>query len=244
MGRRWTQWVVLCVVGLVACGSDGASSEPDAGNSGSGGGAGGTIGGSGAGVGGSGATGGTWGFGASSCPDAEPEVGSACSSVRGTCEFAGRECDCADELGTWVCWDPALCPSEQPAEQAGCDSVGMSCSFGPGASCSCTAAGWDCGGQFCPQVAPTVGEACQRARGDCSYDALVCDCVSSETWACWNPADCPMSPPDEGASCSNDGMRCSFGRGRCECSASEGWGCDRRVVRDDDAGVDDGDAGM
>jgi len=233
--------MLLCVVGMLACGSDSrASSGADAGGANMGG----SGAGSGAGAGGDRTAGGSSGSAFNRCPDAEPETGSACGQLRGTCEYAGRECDCPAELSTWVCWDPAQCPTQQPAEQASCDTIGMGCSFGARSSCDCTAAGWDCGGQVCPQDKPTVGETCERAPGECSYEGLTCDCSGNTTWACWDPADCPTTPPASGASCANDGMRCAYGGGRCECDLSDGWSCDRRVDRDTDAGVDDSDAGL
>jgi hypothetical protein len=183
------------------------------------------------------------------CPATEPTNGGTCTPGRGDCMFGTRVCDCDNDTNAWACWDPADCPSTQPAEQAACDVVGMSCDYDQttGApsqggrnnnGCDCTATGWDCGGQFCPATEPAGGGACEGGDGVCAYGgARVCDC-DSQIWVCWAESDCPATPPVIDSECAPDGMICPFTGGDCECQGTT-WDCDDGVgaATDTDGGM-------
>jgi len=80
------------------------------------------------------------------CPMAEPEAGSACTTIFGECEYGdSKVCDCADETDTWACWNPADCPAAAPANMSSCEVVGMECEYEDTMTdCDCTPEGWDC----------------------------------------------------------------------------------------------------
>jgi hypothetical protein len=240
LNRHCFALTIISVMSL-ACGDDPASNEDPVTTTGSGGAVAG--GGRGAGTSGNGAAAGrgTGFWGGQMCPMTEAEATGACTPARGTCMFGTRVCDCSAETNMWACWAPEECPTSLPAERSTCSVVGMSCGLMGGADCDCTAAGWDCGRQYCPPEEPAAGGECERAQGVCTYGERTCDCEGT-AWVCWTPAtDCPATPPLDDAACTINGAICEYEGGGCECDAESGWDCDRGVDNNpDDAGVPPG----
>jgi hypothetical protein len=145
--------------------------------------------------------------------------------ARGDCEYGERVCDCPNDTQQWSCWNPADCPDSAPAELAACDTVGMECGYGGGLDCECTAIGWDCGRQVCPETQPTAGGECSGGDGTCAYADNTCDCGNDDTWLCWSPADCPSSQPAPESECTLVGISCEYANGACECDQN-GWDCE------------------
>jgi hypothetical protein len=131
-----------------------------AGTSNVGGTSGGTSGTGGAGGTGAGGTGGSdaggeggmMGMNQQLCPAAQPTNGAACEPARGDCEFGDNVCDCVNDSDIWVCWNPATdCPTETPAYESTCPTVGIECEYGEGRDgndCDCTDDGWECDDDF------------------------------------------------------------------------------------------------
>ncbi|HKU39485.1 MAG TPA: hypothetical protein VJR89_15105 [Polyangiales bacterium] len=168
---------------------------------------------------------------------AEPAMGETCMPAQGTCMVGTRICDCITPGNTWACWSPTDCPTAVPPEQSSCPVVGMTCSPTRGASCRCTANGWDCGNQYCPPAEPALGTMCEGGDGACTYGARTCDCTNN-AWVCWGAADCPNPPPADNSMCPLSGVNCMYEGGSCQCSGSRGWRCGRGVMNDPmDAGL-------
>lgn len=91
------------------------------------------------------------------------------------------------------------------------------------------------GGQMCPMTEAEATGSCTPARGTCTFDTRVCDCIrDTMTWACWSPADCPTDTPAEQSSCSVVGMTCSpMPRMTCTCTA-QGWDCGNQFCPPDE----------
>jgi hypothetical protein len=164
------------------------------------------------------------------CPATVPANGSACVSGRGDCTIGSTFCDCPSDTQQWICWNPADCPAQAPAERAACTLVGMACDIAGSTpadedlECECTAQGWDCGRQVCPASEPASATACEGGDGVCSYGARTCDCGNRQ-WLCWNASDCPASPPADNSACPLERMLCEYPSGDCECTR-RGWDCE------------------
>jgi hypothetical protein len=80
------------------------------------------------------------------CPPLQPEPNSTCTSLLGAADCSyGRQvaCNCGGETQTWVCWNPADCPSDRPDDESQCNPLGMACRY-DGATCECFTPGWQC----------------------------------------------------------------------------------------------------
>ena len=167
------------------------------------------------------------------CPTVAPVNGAACTPPYATSGFATAECSYGDDLRpqcrtTAVCtahaWQvttptctapplPAACSIPPPSESSACADETLSCWYGDGTRCACSACyggseyplcapidppEWHCAtpATGCPAVMPQSGTACSTPGASCGPDCTLTVTCTNGIWQ-WAVGECPIcAAPD------------------------------------------------